>query len=76
MRPILPILLIAAACTGGSPAVPADSAATRDTLTRRQRDSIIGQSEIPGARGVAGALRVADSGAAHQTAVDSAANEP
>lgn len=30
-------------------------------LTQRERDSIIGESNLPGARGVRGALRVADS---------------
>jgi hypothetical protein len=31
------------------------------TLTQRERDSIIGQSALPGARGVRGALSAADS---------------
>jgi len=31
------------------------------SLTRRERDSIIGESGLPGARGVRSALRVADS---------------
>ncbi len=35
-----------------------------DTLTQRQRDSIVGASGLPGARGVQGALDAADSAAA------------
>lgn len=35
-------------------------------LTRRERDSIIGESRLPGAQGVRGALQVADSAAARQ----------
>ena len=34
------------------------------SLTQRERDSIIGESMLPGAHGVRGALRVADSAAA------------
>ncbi len=34
------------------------------SLTQRERDSIIGESVLPGAAGVRGALRVADSAAA------------
>lgn len=36
------------------------------TLTQRERDSVIGESALPGAQGVRGALRVADSAAARQ----------
>lgn len=36
------------------------------TLTRREKDSIIGESALPGAQGVRGALRIADSAAARQ----------
>ena len=46
-------LALAAAC-GGAPAA-------RDALTQRERDSILAQSRIPGARGVGAAMRVADS---------------
>lgn len=47
----------------------ADTAA--DTLTQRQRDSILSESSIPGAGGVGRALDVADSAAARQSAMDS-----
>jgi hypothetical protein len=46
----------------------------RDTMTQRQKDSVLGQSGIPGAQGVTKALRAADSAKAHQAQVDSASN--
>ena len=62
------------ACSGGS---DSDAEASGDTLTRRQRDSIIGESPLPGAQGVRGALRVADSAAARARLLDSiAGSEP
>ena len=42
-------------CGQGKPA------AGNDSLTARQRDSVIGASQLPGAQGVRGALRVSDS---------------
>jgi hypothetical protein len=33
----------------------------RDTLSELQRDSVIGESQLPGAQGVRGALRAMDS---------------
>lgn len=33
----------------------------RDTLTQRQKDSILANSKIPGARGVGSAMRASDS---------------
>jgi len=42
-----------------------------DTLTERQRDSILAQSRIPGAAGVGKAMRVADSTSARVRAADS-----
>jgi hypothetical protein len=38
----------------------------QSNLTRRERDSIIGESPLPGARGVRRALEAADSAAARQ----------
>jgi len=54
-------LALLAACSGGK---PAKSAAARDSLTERQRDSILAQSRIPGASGVGSAMRAADSASA------------
>lgn len=47
------------------------SSATTDTLTRRQRDSVLGASRLPGARGIRGALTAQDSAAARNARVDS-----
>jgi hypothetical protein len=69
-RPIRSLLLVICitGCSGGD---PDGAAATADTLTRAQRDSIIGASTLRGAGGVRGALQVADTAAARQSAVDS-----
>lgn len=61
--------LILAACSGGDQG--SADATVEDTLTRRQRDSIIGESPLPGAQGVQGALRAADSAAARNERLDS-----
>ncbi len=42
----------------------------RDTLTQRQKDSILAGSRIPGASGVGKAMRVADSTSARVSASD------
>src|SRR5256886_4550821 len=42
------VLALCAACSGGN---TAKSAADRDSLTERQRDSILAKSRIPGASG-------------------------
>jgi hypothetical protein len=44
----------------------------RDTMTQRQRDSVLGQSQLPGAQGVTKALRAADSAKARNARIDSA----
>ncbi len=55
---------------GGSDASKQQNAINRDTLTERQRDSVLGQSRIPGASGVAKAMRVADSTSAQVQSTD------
>jgi hypothetical protein len=50
------------------------ASATRAT-TERERDSAIGASQLPGAQGVRGALRVSDSADARRAREDSAAQE-
>ncbi|MGE5800983.1 MAG: hypothetical protein ACM358_01890 [Gemmatimonadota bacterium] len=45
----------------------------RDTLTQRQKDSILANSKIPGARGVGSALRASDSVSARVQRSDSLA---
>lgn len=63
-------ILLLTACSGGK---PAKSPAGGDTLTERQRDSILAQSKIPGATGVGRAMKAADSTSARIRATDSVA---
>jgi hypothetical protein len=56
-------------CGGGQSRT--SGAGGRDTLTERQRDSMLAQSGIPGATGVGKAMRVADSMSARIRAADS-----
>lgn len=65
-------LAVGTACGGGS----GDGSAGQDTLTRRERDSLIGQSRLPGAQGVRGAMRAADSAAARAARADSISGNP
>lgn len=72
--PILLILAIAgAACASEQP----DQAQTvnRDTLTQRQKDSILANSRIPGASGVKRAMAVADSTSAQSHRTDAVAQD-
>ncbi len=48
----------------------------RDTLSQRQKDSILAQSKIPGARGVGRAMTVADSVSARVQAADTVGDVP
>lgn len=64
------LLMIVAACSG-SGSGEAETAA--DTMTRAQRDSMIGASSLPGAGAVQRALDVADSAAARAATMDSLA---
>jgi len=66
-RLIAMLLLFGTGCTS-EPARPAP--------TGRERDSIIGQSKLPGAQGVRGAIRAGDTAAAHNVLRDSLAREP
>ena len=67
MRPfhIVSGILLATACSGSS-----DQGAAR---TERERDSIVGQSQIRGAGGVQRALDVSDSAEARNARLDSIA---
>jgi hypothetical protein len=49
-----------------------DGGNRRDTMTQRQKDSVLGQSGLPGAQGVTKAQRAADSAKAAQARLDSA----
>lgn len=67
------VLLLA--CAGGDAERPDDAApadqATSQELTRQQRDSIIGQSSLPGAGAVNRALDVSETAADRAAAMDS-----
>ncbi len=54
------------ACGGGDK----DAAPQQEALTRRQKDSVIANSKLPGAKAVQGALNAADAAAARQQAAD------
>lgn len=71
MRPSLVVLALLAFAACGDGKDSAGGAARQDTLTRRQRDSVIGASKLPGAGGVRGAMRAADSAAARRARADS-----
>lgn len=63
---VLAVVLLAA-CSAGDDG----EAAPPDTLTRAQRDSVIGASSLPGARGVQRALEARDTANARAAAMDS-----
>ena len=66
-------LVVAAAALLMSCSKPKETTANnRDTMTRRQKDSVIAQSSLPGAKGVGMALKVSDSLKARTAAQDSA----
>lgn len=68
----LTILLVTVTACGGSDA-GSQQAVNRDTLTQRQKDSILARSSIPGASNVGRAMRAADSTSAGAHRVDSVA---
>lgn len=59
------------ACGSGK----SDQTVNRDTLTQRQKDSILANSRIPNARAVGKAMRVADSTSAGIQRADSVARD-
>lgn len=68
-----PALIVAAAALLVSCSKPKETTANnRDTMTQRQKDSVLAQSSLPGARGVGMALKTADSLKVRQAALDSA----
>ncbi len=77
MRRIVRLLLVtgsalAAAC---GPKTEAPEAKPRTAAEQRTVDSTVGESNLPGARGVKGALAVSDSAAAKRRLADSIAND-
>jgi hypothetical protein len=61
---LLLLASLAAACSKDEPEA-------RPVLTQRQKDSILAQSTIPGAKAVNKALKTADSASARQYGLDS-----
>jgi hypothetical protein len=75
MRRVLGVIvtaLLLASCSGEGEEDGARATAAADTLTRRQRDSIIANSKLPQAGAVGRALGAADAAAAARRAQDSA----
>jgi hypothetical protein len=63
--------LLSLMATGACTNPDNDQARRRDTLTQRQRDSIVAESKLPGAGAVGAALRASDSMAKRTRAMDS-----
>ena len=68
IRTVGSVALVAGILAGCSKSEPVPQA----TKTRAQKDSAIANSGLPGAQGVAKAMKAADSAKAHQAAIDSA----
>ena len=64
-------LCVLASCGSDKP----DQTVNRDTLTQRQKDSILANSKIPGARAVGNAMRAADSTSARVLRADTVARD-
>jgi hypothetical protein len=69
----LAALLLVSSFAGCTP--KEDGEAGKHVRSERERDSILGASRLPGARGVRGALGVSDSAAARNARLDSVANQ-
>jgi hypothetical protein len=70
-RRILMVMTVAALTAACSGAADQESAAVADTLTRAQRDSVIGASSLPGAGAVQRAIDTRDTADARNAAMDS-----
>lgn len=68
--------LVAVVVLGCGDASPKQQTINRDTLTQRQKDSLLAQSKIPGASGVGRAMTAADSASSRVRAADTADNVP
>jgi hypothetical protein len=68
--------LVIVALAIGITACAKDEPDVRRDLTQREKDSILGASQIPGAKAVKRAITSADSAAARQARLDSAERAP
>jgi hypothetical protein len=75
MRP-LPVLAALVLLIASARCSPRPEEESKPLRTQRERDSVIGASKLPGARGVRGALGASDSAAARNARLDSVANKP
>jgi hypothetical protein len=73
MKPTLVSLLMLSLVACGGSESSDKQAVNRDTLTQRQKDSILAKSSIPGASNVGRAMRAADSTSAGAHRADSVA---
>lgn len=64
------VLLTGLSLACGSGSAGREATVNRDTLTQRQRDSMLAKSRIPGAAGVGRAMTAADSASARVQASD------
>ena len=66
------LLMIGCSSTGSAAKRTGVQANDRDTMTQRQRDSVLStQKAIPGAAGVMGALKASDAVQKHNAEIDS-----
>jgi hypothetical protein len=66
----LPVVLLVGVLSGCSEVREGQDLPGADTLTQRQRDSIIGASKLPGARSIERALDVSDSASSRAAGLD------
>jgi hypothetical protein len=70
MLRVVPLCVVMACGSGES-----NETVNRDTLTQRQKDSILANSKIPNARAVGRAMRAADSASVRALRADSVARD-
>ncbi|PYO89993.1 MAG: hypothetical protein DMD58_07895 [Gemmatimonadetes bacterium] len=75
MKSILWVVLICLIVACGSGSDKSGQTVNRDTLTERQKDSILANSKIPNARAVGRAMNAADSMSARIRASDTVARD-
>jgi hypothetical protein len=69
------LLIVSLCCIGACGSDKSSQSVNRDTLTQRQKDSILANSKIPNARAVGRAMNAADSTSARALQADSVARD-